>query len=91
MLEPTLVNSATLFPRILESKSHLEMGKSRGKCEGERQRGALVDSLLRRLVCTELEQQRLENVRWRRAYIDRRAPPIVTYPAVRSNKIETEI
>lgn len=45
MLKPTLVNTESSSTRLLESKDHLRNGKSRGKCEDERQQGALVHSL----------------------------------------------
>ena len=91
MLKPTLVNTESPSTRVLESKAHSEMEKSRGKCEDERQRGALVHSLRSQSVVTWPEQRRLKNVRWRRIYIDRSTTLVVTYPAVRSNKIETKI
>lgn len=86
MLKPTLVNTATPSTRLLDGEKPLRNGKSRGKCEGERQRGALVHSLHSRSVVTLPEQQWLGNVRWRRIYIGRRTPPAAVYPAVRWKK-----
>lgn len=92
MLKPTLVNTESSSTRFPNSKDHSRNGKkSRGKCEDERQKGALVHPLRSRPVIIQLEQRRLKNVRWRLLYIDRRTPLVVTYPAVRSNKIETKI
>lgn len=66
------------------------MEKVEEKIEAERQRGALVRSLHRQLKLTWPEQQRLENVRWRHVYIDRRTPRVRAYPAMSSDKVETE-
>lgn len=91
MLKPTLVNTASPSTRVLESKKkYSEMEKVEEKIEAERQRGALVRSLHRQLKPTWPEKQRLENVRWRHVYIDRRTPRVHPYPAVSSDKVETE-
>ncbi|KAM3614806.1 uncharacterized protein V6R79_019197 [Siganus canaliculatus] len=89
MLKPTLINKESPSSRVLANKDRLENGKSRGKCEDERQRGALVHSLRSHTAVTRPKQLRLKIVRWRRIYIDRRTPLVVAYPAVCLTKTET--
>lgn len=81
MFEPTLVNSAIPFNWVLIRKNTLRNGEKleEKKCEDKPQRGVLPHLLSMQPV----QMQGLENVRWRRIYIDRRTPTVFPYPAIR--------
>lgn len=59
---------------------------ARRKCADERQRGAFIHSLHRQRTRTQPHQQSLGNVRWRRIYIDRRTPLLLSYPSNKKAK-----
>lgn len=89
--EPTLVNTASPSTRLQESKNQFKTEKKSMKIWGRALAGSPRPLRPQSVTVTSPEQQRLLNVRWRRLYIDRRTPPVVTYPAVSSKKLETEI